>query len=54
MARSGHGTDSWSAEQAASETGLNGQSSDGTPKLLELGAFFRQNQRFPEEIRKGR
>lgn len=48
MPRSGHGMDSWSAEQEASETaGLNGQSSDGTPKLLELGAFCRQNQRFP-------
>lgn len=48
MARSGHGTDSWSAGQVASETaGLNGQSSGWHPQTAGIGAFCRPESRLP-------
>lgn len=54
MARSGHGTDSWSAGQVASETaGLNGQSSGWHPQTAGIGAFCRPESRLPCRDKKG-
>lgn len=48
MARSGHGTDSWSAGQVASETaGLSGQSSGWHPQTAGIGALCRPESRLP-------
>lgn len=48
MARSGHGTDSWSAGHEASEiAGLNSQSSGRHPQTAGIGAFCRPESRLP-------